>query len=39
MSEELGTKDVLDQVDTRLNNIEQEIRQLRIEMDSRIFAC
>ena len=32
MPEEFGTKDVLEQVDTRLTNVEQDIRALRSEM-------
>ena len=35
MPEELGTKDVLEQVDTRLSNVERDIRGLRSEMNSR----
>ena len=35
MPEELGTKDVLEQVDTRLSNVEQDLRELRTEMNSR----
>ena len=35
MAETLGTKDVLEQVDARLGNIEQDIRGLRTEMNSR----
>jgi len=33
--EELGTKDVLEQVDVRLGNVEQDLRELRMEMNSR----
>jgi uncharacterized protein YPO0396 len=32
MAEELGTRDVLEQMDTRLDNVEQDIRQLRQEI-------
>ena len=32
---ELGTKDVLEQVDARLGNVEQDIRSLRTEMNDR----
>ncbi len=32
---ELGTKDVLEQVDARLSNVEQDIRGLRTEMNAR----
>lgn len=32
MAETLGTKDVLEQVDARLGNVEQDIRALRTEM-------
>lgn len=32
---ELGTKDVLEQVGTRLGNVEQDIRHLRSEMNGR----
>jgi predicted nucleic acid-binding Zn-ribbon protein len=32
---ELGTRDVLEQVDARLDNIEQDVRALRTEMNSR----
>ena len=32
---ELGTRDVLEQVDARLDNIEQDLRSLRTEMNSR----
>ena len=35
MPEELGTKDVLEQVDTRLGNVEGDIRDLRTEMNTR----
>ena len=35
MPEELGTRDVLEQVDIRLGNVEQDLRQLRIEMNGR----
>jgi hypothetical protein len=35
MAETLGTKDVLEQVDARLGNVEQDIRALRTEMNSR----
>lgn len=32
---ELGTRDVLEQGDARLDNIEQDLRALRTEMNSR----
>ncbi len=32
MAEELGTRDVLEQVDTRLTNVEQDMRAFRKEM-------
>jgi predicted nuclease with TOPRIM domain len=35
MAEELGTRDVLEQVDARLDNVEQDLRGLRTEMNSR----
>lgn len=35
MAETLGTKDVLEQVDARLGNVEQDIRELCSEMNSR----
>jgi len=35
MPEELGTKDVLEQVDTRLGNVEQDMRAFRSEVNSR----
>ncbi|MBI2502709.1 MAG: hypothetical protein HYW07_05695 [Candidatus Latescibacteria bacterium] len=35
MAETLGTKDVLEQVDARLGNVEQDLRGLRSEMNSR----
>ena len=35
MAEEFGTKDILEQVDTRLGNVEQDIRDLRSEMNGR----
>lgn len=35
MAEELGTRDVFEQVDTRLGNVEQDIRALRTEMNAR----
>ena len=35
MAEALGTKDVLEQMDARLDNVEQDIRALRTEMNSR----
>jgi len=35
MAETLGTRDVLEQIDTRLGNVEQDIRGLRAEMNSR----
>lgn len=35
MPEELGTKDVLEQVNTRLGNVEADIRALRSEMNGR----
>jgi hypothetical protein len=31
MAEELGTRDVLEQVDARLDNVEQDLRELRRE--------
>lgn len=34
MAEELGTKDVLGQMDARLGNVEQDIRDLRAEVRS-----
>ena len=34
MPEELGTKDVLGQIDARLGNVEQDVRDLRVEMKS-----
>ena len=34
MAEELGTKDVLEQVHARLGNVEQDVRDLRTEMRS-----
>ena len=34
MAEELGTRDVLEQVDARLGNVEQDVRDLRSEMRS-----
>ena len=36
MAETLGTKDVLEQVDARLGNVEQDIRALRTEMRTEI---
>lgn len=33
MPEELGTRDVLEQVDARLSNVEQDIRSLRGEIN------
>ena len=33
MPEELGTKDVLAQVDSRLGTVEQDVRMLRVEMN------
>ena len=36
MAEALGTKDVLEQVDARLGNVEQDIRALRTEMRTEI---
>jgi len=36
MAETLGTKDVLEQVDARLGNVEQDIRELRSEMKTEI---
>ena len=35
MAEELGTKDVLEQVDTRLGTLEQDIRSLDSKVDAR----
>jgi hypothetical protein len=35
MAETLGTRDVLEQMDTRLGNVEQDIRDLRSEMNGR----
>ena len=35
MAEELGTRDVLEQVDARLDNVERDIRELRSEMNNR----
>ena len=35
MAETLGTKDVLEQVDARLDNVEQDLRSLRTEMNAR----
>ncbi len=35
MAETPGTKDVLEQVDARLGNVEQDIRALRTEMNGR----
>lgn len=35
MPEELGTKDVLAQLNLRLGNVEQDIRDLRGEMNAR----
>ena len=32
MSEELGTRDVVEQLDTRLGNLEQGQRALRVEL-------
>jgi hypothetical protein len=32
MAEELGTRDVLEQVDARMGNVEQDIRGLRSEV-------
>ena len=34
MAEELGTRDVLEQVDARLGNVEQDVRDLRTEIRS-----
>lgn len=34
MAEELGTKDVLEQVDARIGNVEQDVRDLRVEMNA-----
>ena len=34
MAEELGTKDVLEQVDARLGNVERDVRDLGTEMRS-----
>jgi chromosome segregation ATPase len=36
MAEELGTRDVLEQVDARLDNVERDIRDLRNEMKTEI---
>ena len=35
MAEELGTKDVLEQVHTRLGTLEQDVRSLDSKMDAR----
>jgi hypothetical protein len=35
MPDELGTKDVLDQVHVRLGNVEQDLRAFRTEMNDR----
>ena len=35
MAEELGTRDVLQQVDARLNGLEQSAREMHSEMESR----
>ena len=34
MAEELGTKDVLEQIDARLGNVERDVRDLRTEVRS-----
>ena len=34
MPDELGTKDVLDQVHVRLGNVEQDLRAFRTEMNA-----
>ena len=34
MAEELGTKDVLEQVDARIGNVEEDLRALRVELHS-----
>ena len=36
MPEELGTKEVLEQVDIRLGNVEQNLRAFRSEMNARV---
>ena len=33
MAEELGTRDVFEQIDSRLGNVEQDTRTLRTEMN------
>lgn len=35
MAEELGTRDVLEQVDTRLGTLEQDLRSLDVKVDAR----
>jgi hypothetical protein len=35
MAETLGARDVLEQMDARLGNVEQDIRELRTEMNTR----
>ena len=32
MAEELGTRDLLEQIDSRLGNVERDVRDLRSEM-------
>ena len=39
MPEEFGTKDVLEQVDTRLTNVEQDVRAFRTEMRQEFAAA
>ena len=34
MAEELGTRDVLEQVDARVGNVERDVRDLRTEVKS-----
>ena len=36
MAETLGTRDVLEQMDARLDNVERDIRELRSEMRTEI---
>jgi len=36
MAETLGTRDVLEQMDARLGNVERDIRELRSEMKTEI---
>ena len=35
MADEFGTRDVLEQVDARLNNVERDVRELRSGIESR----